>query len=390
MRTRRQPLFLSTAVVVAVTAGALLSGSAAATDRVITVQAGDTLSGIAARHGLTVRDLVALNGIADPNRIYAGQRLKLATAPAQPSAAPAQPGSAAAQPRTHRVAFGENLTWIARRYGTSIAAIVSANGLANPSYIRTGQVLTIPAAGGNAAVGGNAAAPAPSAPATSTPAAPKTPPAAQSRTHRVASGENLTWIARRYGTSIAAIVSANGLANPSYIRTGQVLTIPGAAVEGSAAPAQPATASAATGSGMPASMATLVARRQGVRDLIVAEAARQGVPAAFALAVAWQESGWQQGVVSSAGAIGIMQLLPATGEWVGQVMLGQPVNLHDPASNVRAGVRLLRHYLDRYGDRSLALAAYYQGQTAADRHGIYPVSRPYIASILRLEEIFAR
>jgi soluble lytic murein transglycosylase-like protein len=137
-------------------------------------------------------------------------------------------------------------------------------------------------------------------------------------------------------------------------------------------------------------MAALVAQRDGVRQLIVAEATAQGVPPALALAIAWQESGWQQGVVSSAGAIGIMQLIPASGEWVAQSMLGEPVNLYDPASNVRAGVRLLRHYLDRYGDRTLALAAYYQGQTAVDRHGVYPGSRPYIASILELEQIFSR
>jgi soluble lytic murein transglycosylase-like protein len=138
-------------------------------------------------------------------------------------------------------------------------------------------------------------------------------------------------------------------------------------------------------------MAALLAQRDGVRQLIVAEATAQGVPAALALAVAWQESGWQQGVVSYAGAIGIMQLIPASGEWVAQSMLGERVNLYDAGSNVRAGVRLLRHYLDRYaGDRSLALAAYYQGQTAVDREGIYSVSRPYIASILQLEQIFSR
>jgi soluble lytic murein transglycosylase-like protein len=70
-------------------------------------------------------------------------------------------------------------------------------------------------------------------------------------------------------------------------------------------------------------------------------------------------------------------------------MLGAPVDIGDLRHNVRAGVRLLAHYLDRYGgSRDLALAAYYQGQTAVDRHGIYHVSRPYIASILALEKLF--
>ena len=57
---------------------------------------------------------------------------------------------------------------------------------------------------------------------------------------------------------------------------------------------------------------------------------------------------------------------------------------------MRAGIRLLKHYLARYdNDKSLVLAAYYQGQTAADRHGVYRMTRPYIASILALERYFA-
>ena len=56
-------------------------------------------------------------------------------------------------------------------------------------------------------------------------------------------------------------------------------------------------------------------------------------------------------------------------------------------SNVRAGVTLLKHYLV-YGSRPMALAAYYQGQAGTDRHGIYPISQPYVASILLLERMF--
>ena len=65
------------------------------------------------------------------------------------------------------------------------------------------------------------------------------------------------------------------------------------------------------------------------------------------------------------------------------------MNMSDTRENIRAGVRLLAHYLARYaGDRDRVLAAYYQGQTAVDRYGVYSVSRPYIASILVLERLF--
>jgi soluble lytic murein transglycosylase-like protein len=257
---------------------------------------------------------------------------------------------------------GDTLTAIARRHDVSIERLVELNALPNPNRIMVGQRLRLVPAQPTAAAPAPAAAPAAPAP----------------KVHTVRAGEHLTGIARHYGVTIAAVASANGLGDPSRIYAGQRLTIPG-----TAAPA------AAGSNGLPASMAALVAERAAVRRVIEEEAGRYGVPPALALAVAWQESGWQQGVVSHANAVGVMQLLPATGEWVGSSMLGTAVDIGDLRHNVRAGVRLLAHYLDRYdGNRDLVLAAYYQGQTAVDRHGVYPMSRPYIASIRVLESLF--
>jgi soluble lytic murein transglycosylase-like protein len=268
------------------------------------------------------------------------------------------------------VRAGDTLTSIARQHGVSIDRLVELNDIANPSRIYAGQRLRLEGA------------PADAAPAA--PAAPAAAPAAP-QTHTVRSGEHLTGIARHYGVTIAQVVAANAIADASRIYAGQTLVIPGA-VPAAVAPVAPAGA----GRAMPASMVELVARRAAVGVVIDEEARRFGVPPAFAKAVAWQESGWQQEVVSSAGAIGVMQLLPATADWVGEAMLGTTVDPRDLRQNVRGGVRLLAHYLARYdGDRAKVLAAYYQGQSAVDRHGIYPVSRPYIASIAVLEALFA-
>ncbi len=361
MHSRLKGLLAGCAIAAVLAVGPSMTRQVAASDSVV-VQAGDTLSGIAVRHGVTVEQLVKLNRIGNPNRIYAGQTLQLRPVA---SATPASPSAATG---SHAVRPGETLTGIARRYGTTVQAIAAANRLPNPNRIYPGQRLAVPGA-----AAASAAVPQPAVSAA--------PVAAAPRTHRIQSGETLTAIARRYDITIDAIARANGIANPSLVRAGTVLRIPGSAAStaGASAPRK----------AMPAAMARLVAGRTTVRRVITEEAARFGVPTAFALAVGWQESGWREGLVSSAGAIGVMQLLPATGDWVGPGMLGYAVNLRDTRQNVRAGVRLLRHYLDRYhGDKARVLAAYYQGQTAVDRHGIFAVSRPYVASILYLEQLF--
>ena len=115
------------------------------------------------------------------------------------------PGAAQAQGVTHVVQRGENLGGIAARYGTTVQAIMNANGLSNPNFVWVGQRLTIPGSGGGGYSGGSSGG-----------------------VHVVQRGETLYSIALRYGTTTAALVSANGLRNANYIYAGQRLTIPGA------------------------------------------------------------------------------------------------------------------------------------------------------------------
>jgi len=132
-----------------------------------TVQPGEHLTGIGARYGVAPAAIAQANGLANPNQIYAGQRLTIpgcGGAPAAP-AAQASPNTPAAG--THVVQPGETLSSIAARYGVSEAAIAQANGLANPNLIYAGQQLVIPTAG----------SPAAPAPAQAAAPAPRTPPA---------------------------------------------------------------------------------------------------------------------------------------------------------------------------------------------------------------------
>jgi LysM repeat protein len=101
------------------------------------VEPGDTLGGIAARHGTTSAALAEANGITNPNLISIGTRL---TVPGGGGGVRA----AAPGPRTHTVQPGENLSGLAARYRSSTSAIMRANGLANANLIRIGQRLVIP------------------------------------------------------------------------------------------------------------------------------------------------------------------------------------------------------------------------------------------------------
>lgn len=128
--------------------------------------------------------------------------------------------------------------------------------------------------------------------------------------------------------------------------------------------------------------------RATARLLLIDAARHHGLRPGFLLAVSYWESGWNQSAVSRTGAIGLMQVEPATAAWAGPALLHRRVNLYDPKDNAELGAALLRYYLDRLHDASLALAAYYQGYSAVRRYGIYPSSRTYVRGILRLARRF--
>jgi N-acetylmuramoyl-L-alanine amidase len=352
MVSRRNAVLLGICAVVLVCAASSLAvPMVTARDALVVVQPGDTLSDIAARYGTTVAAIARLNGIANPDMIRAGQRIRIKVS--------ATVSRGSVDVRRHVVRVGETLSSIATDFATTSAAIATENRLADPSYVRAGQVLLIPrpTRSKTATLYGHSGAPP------------------RIVRHVVMPGETLTGIAARYVTTVAAIAGLNGLADPSYIQAGRVLRIP--AGRGGAAEKY-----------LPSSLVAVMAKREHVRRIIVAEARRARVSPTLALALAWQESGWRQEVVSSAGARGVMQVLPTTADWIGNTMLGRRPDLTSTRDNVRAGVVLLRHYLDRYGgDVRRALAAYYQGQRSADRYGVLPVSQLYVGSILGLQRM---
>jgi len=163
-----------------------------------TVAWGDTVFSIAQRYGTSVDAVCAANGLADPTRIYAGQRLIIPAASVP--AAPLQAGA------SHTVQMGENLFRIALKYGVTVKALAELNGIYNANQVFVGQTLTIPGS----------------------PATPSVAyqPQHASTTHTVQRGETLTAIANSYGVSLWTLIQVNNLGNSALILPGQTLVVP--------------------------------------------------------------------------------------------------------------------------------------------------------------------
>jgi LysM repeat protein len=202
-------------VITAILVALVLPASAHAQGQVHVVQPGENLYRIALRYGTTIQALMSANGLTNSRLIYVGQRLRIPGSGGSSGGSSGSAGSTTGAGGVHVVQAGENLYRIALRYGTTIQALMSANGLSNSHLIYVGQRLRIPGgSSGGSTGGGSTSRGGGTTPGTGT-------------YHVVQRGETVSSIALRYGTSIQAIATANSLRNPSLIYVGQRLLIPG-------------------------------------------------------------------------------------------------------------------------------------------------------------------
>jgi soluble lytic murein transglycosylase-like protein len=133
------------------------------------------------------------------------------------------------------------------------------------------------------------------------------------------------------------------------------------------------------------------ADREYLRPILIRYAQENGLPADLVMALAWVESSWRRNAVSEAGAVGVMQLMPVTVEYVSKKLLGLRTSL-DPrnaTSNVRMGTRYLRHLVSQFrGNIRQALIAYNQGLTSLQQNGSYSVAERYADRVLALRPQF--
>lgn len=278
---------------------------------------------------------------------------------------------------SYTIRRGDNLETIAKRYHTTVSKLVQVNGLpGNGNLIYAGETLKVPAP------------PKPKRPTVRT--------VTVVHKHRVVPGDSLIGISKRYGVRPAVIVQANRLPRSLVVRLGQVLRVPvtrrvvtpRSTANSFAGRTYPSAVVAAAARNRAALARRDVPSRQEVRALIVRTARRHGVDPHLALAVSWQEAGWNMRKVSVANAIGAMQVIPSTGAWASEVV-GRRLNLLNARDNVTAGVVLLK-VLTRSTSEPKAVAAYYQGLKSVREKGMYADTKLYVRNVLALKKRFAR
>ncbi|NNE96221.1 MAG: LysM peptidoglycan-binding domain-containing protein [Acidimicrobiales bacterium] len=277
--------------------------------------------------------------------------------------------SPASAHESYTVRSGDTLGHIAARYDVSVAQIVAENNITNPNRIRVGQVLSIPHSSTS-----QASKPA----STSAPAQGPKPvdPANFSGgtgSYQVVAGDSLSRIGARLGVSWQEIARLNNLSSPYRIRVGQTLKVPGAASNYPNLPSRILED--------PARLAILPSLERWSQTY--------GVPTDLLMAVAWQESGWRNDQISSSGAFGIGQIMPATGEWIAASLIGDTsLSRIEPEDNIRMSAAYLGWLLKEMDTEDDAIAAYYQGQGSVRANGWYTSTHSYVANVTSHRAMF--
>lgn len=262
--------------------------------------------------------------------------------------------------RIHR---GDTLSAIALRYHTSVGLLVTLNHLpGDGDLIIAGENLKVPT--------GRSA----------------TPRGGGTTYHTVVRGDTLDGIAARYHVNPMRIARRNHLPHSLVVVLGTRLAIPG---HPSAHPASRRTT--------PADRVPTAIRRERdllahraepaqpqIESMIRATSAKWGLDPRLALAVSWQESGWNMREVSNVGAVGAMQIMPSTNQFLSTDVLHRQLDSYDAQDNITAGVALLSLLTHEAASTRVAVAGYYQGLQSVRDHGMLRSTKQYVADVMAL------
>ena len=262
----------------------------------------------------------------------------------------------------HVVVPGETLTSVAAVDGLSIEAIAAANGISPDAELLVGQVLWIP-------------------PRSAENTAVATASASTAESNSQSTEETTEETAEESSSSTPETTATVTNAATSSDAANSSDTSSTAATSSDTASNTTASSTDTAGSGGPQPTQERVSAGE-----IAYVAQANGVPAGLAEAIAWQESGWNNAEVSGVGAVGVMQIVPATWDWIDRYLTpSSPLGTTSAAENVRGGVLLLHQLLQMTGgDEQLAVAGYYQGIASVQAHGMYADTRRYVNDVLAL------
>jgi N-acetylmuramoyl-L-alanine amidase len=279
---------------------------------------------------------------------------------------------------THTVAPGETLWSIALASNLTTRALAAYNGVSPDSNVVLGTNVKIPSVPEAAAALQGAGVATQSSGGTATGGGAPPP----SGSYVVRPGDSLGAIAAESGIPVSQLAWMNGLDPDNPLLIGTVLKLPTESPLAQAPEQAPAQRVVPNANPHPTNERV----SGGTIDQI---AAAQGVPASLAKAIAWQESGWNNAMVSDANARGVMQIMPGTWDWINHNLAGAQLNPNSAIENVHAGVLYLGQLLhDTGGDVPTAVASYYQGLGSVQQRGMYDDTKQYVNSVLSLKARF--
>lgn len=293
--------------------------------------------------------------------------------------------SAAGAAVPHVVQPGETLWSIAAANNLTTRTVAAYNGLSENSQVVLGSTIMVPSTvEGYASLqkAGLVAAPAASTTTTSTSTSTASAPPALGG-YTVRPGDTLSGLAASSRVSVSAIAAENGLDPNGVLLAGTVIKLP----TGAPAPlrsTQPAPAATVVPQAAPEPTPTRVGA-----STVQSVAAANGVSPSLAAAIAWQESGFNNAMVSAANARGVMQVMPGTWDWVQANLAKRQLDPASAIDNVGAGVLYLGQMLhEANGDPAMAAAGYYQGMGSVRSIGMLPETKRYVDNVMALQSRF--
>jgi len=216
-------------------------------------------------------------------------------------------------------------------------------------------------------------------------------------TYLVKPGDTLWAISRANGISLSRLAAANGMRPNDLLLIGRKLNIPTKA-DPPAATSQTASASSQPAAnpwtfcstfqpnggpwGVLPSQLRRSPQRLSLQPLFIKWSAHYNLSLPLLEAIAWQESGWQQGVISPVGAVGTGQIMPDTANFITSNIIGMPMNINSMSDNIRMSAAFLGYLSDLEGNNLCStIAAYYEGPLNLAHYGVFPDTQHYVASV---------